>query len=357
MPLDAAGPRLGGATVVVVGAGPAGAACAAALHAAGLAVTVFDKSRGVGGRMSTRRTRYTDAQGAEHTVHFDHGAQHVGARHAAFVQLMQAAVQAGCAVPWQPVVDGEAAEATAARQRFLPVPGMPALCQHLLRGVTVQLQATVSALQRTASGGWALTVAEHAAEPLPFSHVVLALPPAQAAVLLAPHHAAWADALRVVVMNPCWTLMAVSSAAPLASLPWDAQVPAAGPLAWVSRNDRRPGRATPPGCASWVAQARADWSQQHLEDDPQQVITALLAALAHSVGQPLDVHYSAVHRWRYALPAAAVAATPPAPWWDAALGLGVCGDGLGGSDVESAWLSGDALARALLETLPAASAR
>ena len=345
-------------TVAVVGAGPAGAACAAALHAAGLAVTVFDKSRGVGGRMSTRRTRYTDAQGVEHTVHFDHGAQHVGARHAAFLQLMQAAVQAGCAVPWQPVVDGEAT--TPSRQRFLPVPGMPALCQHLLRGVTVQLQATVSALQRTPQGGWALTLAEHAAEPLPFDQVVLAMPPAQAAVLLAPHDAAWAEALRSVVMNPCWTLMAVSSAAPLASLAWDAQVPAAGPLAWVSRNHRRPGRATPPGCASWVAQARADWSQQHLEDDPQQVTTALLAALADSVGQPLDVHYSAVHRWRYALPAAtasAATATPPAPWWDTALGLGVCGDGLGGPDVESAWMSGDALGRAILDPMPAATAR
>ena len=30
--------------------------------------------------MSTRRTRYTDAQGVEHTVHFDHGAQYFTVR-------------------------------------------------------------------------------------------------------------------------------------------------------------------------------------------------------------------------------------------------------------------------------------
>ena len=44
-----------GAAVAVIGAGLAGAACARGLQAAGVQVTVFDKSRGVGGRLATRR--------------------------------------------------------------------------------------------------------------------------------------------------------------------------------------------------------------------------------------------------------------------------------------------------------------
>jgi len=52
--------------IAVVGAGIAGLACARKLIDAGHAVRVFEKSRGVGGRMATRRT----PQGT-----YDHGAQ------------------------------------------------------------------------------------------------------------------------------------------------------------------------------------------------------------------------------------------------------------------------------------------
>ena len=61
--------------VAVVGAGIAGAACAAGLQQAGLNVTLFDKSLGVGGRLATRRTLWTGPDGVEHAVEFDHGAQ------------------------------------------------------------------------------------------------------------------------------------------------------------------------------------------------------------------------------------------------------------------------------------------
>ena len=46
--------------VAVVGAGIAGASCAHALSHSGHAVQVFDKSRGAGGRMSTRLADWVD---------------------------------------------------------------------------------------------------------------------------------------------------------------------------------------------------------------------------------------------------------------------------------------------------------
>jgi predicted NAD/FAD-dependent oxidoreductase len=55
----------------IIGAGMAGLACADALKEAGHNVALFDKGRGPGGRMSTRRMETPLGE-----VAFDHGAQY-----------------------------------------------------------------------------------------------------------------------------------------------------------------------------------------------------------------------------------------------------------------------------------------
>ena len=73
------------------------------------------------------------------------------------------------------------------------------------------------------------------------------------------------------------------------------------------------------------------------------------AALADYLGRPIDWHHCAVHRWRYALPQAQKFATAESFWWDASQGVGVCGDFLGGSGAEGAWLSAQWLSAAMLQ--------
>ncbi len=325
--------------IAVIGAGVAGAACAASLQRAGMRVTQFDKSRGLGGRMATRRVSWTDARGASQSAEFDHGAQFFSARHPRFRALMTRLQAVGCVAPWRPQVHA-AFPAPSLRPGFVAMPSMPALCRHLLTGVSVQLGASVQRLQR-GSDGWQVVLAGGEATG-PFDQVMLAMPPAQAAVLLAGHHDGWADALAAVRMEPCWTLMAVTDDA---DWPWDAAEPAKGPLAWVMRNDRKPGRSAPPGSATWVAHASAAWSSAHLEDDPADVAEALGAALKALLpwNAALQWQHRSVHRWRYAVPAAALADGREC-WWDGDLRLGVCGDFLGGGGVEAAWRSGDELA-------------
>ena len=80
------------------------------------------------------------------------------------------------------------------------------------------------------------------------------------------------------------------------------------------------------------------WVQQQMQ-----------AALAEWMGRPVDWHQCVVHRWRYALPQAQTGASAESCWWDAAQGLGVCGDFLGGSGVEGAWLSAQSLSFAMLQ--------
>ena len=351
------------ARIAVIGAGIAGAACAAGLVAGGADVMVFDKSRGVGGRMATRRARWVEADGSEHSAEFDHGAPQFSARGPRFRAVVARAEAAGCIAPWQQQVHAPC-PAPKRQRRFVPTPNMPALCRHLLAGVPLRLGQQVQRLHRGADG-WQLTLAD-GGNAGPFDQVMLAMPPAQAALLLAGHQDEWADALAAVPMAPCWTLMAVTDDV---DWPWDAAVPERGPLARVTRNDRKPGRGALPGRATWVAHATPAWSAAHLEDDPTAVTDALRAALSKLLPTPLPGsvalawHHTAVHRWRYSAPDPAVSLATDCGW-DARLGLGVCGDSFGNGTVEAAWTSGDELADTVaawldgdwVHTAPASSA-
>jgi predicted NAD/FAD-dependent oxidoreductase len=347
------GNRLEPPRIAVVGAGVAGAACAAGLLRAGFDVTVFDKSRGVGGRMATRRAQWTDADGSLHTAAFDHGCPHFTVTRPRMQAVVDRAEALGCATRWGQRVHASF-PAPRVWQVVVPTPNMPAFCRHLLNGVPLRLGQAVTGLQRSAAG-WLLHLTDDRSEG-PFDQVLLAIPPAQAAALLAGHEDAWADALAGERMAPCWTLMAVTDEL---DWPWDAAELKRGELAWIARNDRRPGRDANPrsGWAEWVAHATPAWSVAHLEDDPAQVTTLLRAAFAKLLpaGPALRWHHTSVHRWRYARP------VHPAPvgldfWWSKDLGLGVCGDSFGDGSVEAAWGSGDELADTLAAALDAETA-
>lgn len=329
------------ASVAVIGAGLAGAACARGLQAAGVQVTVFDKSRGVGGRLATRRTRVNlPGQADAVEVAFDHGAPQIVARSPRLRSVLARAEQAGVVVPWAPRVHAPWPGPTHG-PGHIALPGMPGFVRHVLGDTPVQLAQAVQRLQRGRDGRWRVIV--EGREVGVFDQVVLAMPPAQAAALLAGHHEVWSEALAAWPMCPVWTLMAVTDEV---DWPWDAAEPPTGALTWITRNDRRPGRTRLPGTAVWVAHAHAAWSQGHLDDDPADVAESLSAALAGAWSRAeraaVRWHHRAVHRWRYA-----AAGRPPLDarlcWWDAGRGLGVCGDYLAGGDVDGAWRSGDEL--------------
>lgn len=336
-------------TVAVIGAGIAGATCARELARAGHLVQVFDKSRGPGGRLATRRIEWVDRDGLVCTTRLDHGAVGITPRSPAFRDFVDEAVHAGLLAEWSPVLADGGLPLEDGPPLFVPVPDMPALCRHLLEGVAATWSCAVDRLH-PGPMGWQVEAAgvRHAAS---FDAVVLALPPAQAAPLLGPHRPDWARHAALAPMQPCWTLMGVELVAShgAGSAPgWDLCRPSTGPLAWVLRNDTRPGRAPVPGQAHWVAHARSGWSRRQLDETPAGVQEQLQAALADTLGRPIDWLHGAVHRWRYALPQAQPAEPAQACWWDAAQRLGVCGDFLGGAGVEGAWSSARSLSVALL---------
>ena len=336
--------------VAVIGAGIAGSACAHALMQAGHLVHVFDKSRGPGGRLATRRVEWVDRQGHACTTRLDHGAVGITVRSGTFQAFVDQALHAGWLAEWAPKVAASDRLSDGGDRLYVPVPDMPALGRRLLDGAATTWGFAVDSLLKDPSG-WQVQ-ADGGRHPSQFDAVVLALPPAQAAPLLGAHRRDWARRATVVPMQPCWTLMGIADTAKDASQPalgWELARPATGPLACVLRNDARPGRTRVPGQAHWVAHARSGWSRRHLEQPAAWVQQQMQVALAGCLGRPVDWHHCVVHRWRYALPQPQRAEPAEPCWWDAAQGLGVCGDFLGGSGVEGAWLSAQSLCAALLQ--------
>lgn len=330
--------------VAVVGAGLSGIACARRLGEAGCAVFLFDKARGVGGRLATRRAQWIDTDGAVHRATFDHGAPAFSARSAAFRAVIDEAVEDGVLARWEPVMAPGSHQNLDGLALWVSTPDMPALCRRLAAGLPQTLSRAVDEIARDGQGGWRLLAQGELLGEGAFDAVVLAMPPAQAAALLAPYREDWARQARAVPMQPCWTLMAAEPGAPP---PWDAAWPQRGPLAWVVRQDARPGRAAGGGMNHWVAHATAAWSATFLESAADTVQALLQDALAEALGRRPRWAHAAVHRWRYALAPRSEGARQPC-WWDPALSLGVCGDFLGGAGVEGAWLSGRALAAAIV---------
>lgn len=337
--------------VAVIGAGIAGASLARALTETGCDVKVVDKSRGTGGRMATRRFQWTDAEGRLHDTALDHGAPGFAARGAVFRAWVADAVRAGVLAPWRPVLAEGSHPLDDDGPLYVGLPDMPAASRWLLQDLAFTPNATVERLRKTPQG-WLL----EGSGPLPtqaFDAVVLALPSSQAAPLLAEYRRDWAQRAAMALMQPGWTLMGVTDA-PADPPAWDAARPQQGPLAWVLRHAARPGRQAPAGQAHWVLHARAGWSRQHLEQPPSQVQAALQAALQAWLQQPLNWRHAVVHRWRYAMPMTTGGEADASRWWDAAHGLGACGDFLGGGGVEAAWASAQALVQAMQPSLRAA---
>ena len=321
--------------IAVVGAGMAGLACARALHRRGLAPLVLEKSRGLGGRMATRRTERGDR--------FDHGAQFVTARDPRFAAELLALARAGAARPWAPRLP-PGSEAPS-HPWWIGTQGMRPLVGPLAEVLDVRLQATVTGLSRH-DGRWRLAL--DGGDGLDgFDAVAITAPAPQARVLLERAGSQLAAALDAVDTAPCWSLM-LAFGAPWA-LPFDAGRLDDGPVAWLARQASRFGGDD--GIDRWVVHASPAWSVEHLECTPDEVVPRLLSALAAQLGTPPPPPVVAqAHRWRYAMTTRPLGQSLLA---DPAAGLWAGGDWCLGARVENAFQSGIALAGSIADALGA----
>jgi predicted NAD/FAD-dependent oxidoreductase len=336
---------------VVIGAGIAGLMAAARIGGHGRSVLVLDKSRGVGGRMATRRIGGAVC---------DHGAQFFTQRTLGFHAVIEHAVRDGAVVQWcrgfsrdgSIAADGPAVDD--GHPRYRGARGMTDLPKWLAAtlatgGNEVEVRTAAKATS-VAVGADCVRVTiegqDGATEVVEAAGCVLTAPVPQALDLLAAGSSldrmeAHAIArLRTVDYDPCFAVMLVLDRPSLLPEPGAIQFggDAPGPVAWVADNQRKGISAVP----ALTVHATGAFSREHFDVPPDEVAAVLIEAVRPWIdGDPQAVIVErSIHRWKFATPTTilpdplvAVSEAPP---------VVCCGDAFAGPRVEGAAVSGAA---------------
>ncbi|MEU4552220.1 NAD(P)/FAD-dependent oxidoreductase [Micromonospora violae] len=312
-------------SVVVVGAGIAGVACAVELTRAGVPVQVRERGHVRGGRMASKRFEGRPA---------DIGAAYFTVDDPDFAAEVERWRAAGLVREWTDTFqsyDRDGRQDVPGPMRFAAPRGLRSLVEHLAGAVPV----TVDRLVLTVEPGPVVDGESCAA-------VALAMPGPQAALLLDP---ALADATRVVQAQRWSPSLAAVLRFPTRRWPdfRGAFVNDHPVLSLVCDDGDRRGDGAP----VLVAHTVPEFAAGHLAL-PTGAGPAIEQAVRDLLGLPeqaVDVH---VHRWTYAKPTTDMAG--PTHHLDAG-GIGLAGDAFGRPRVQTAWRSGRDLGRALATRL------
>ncbi|OKH90118.1 NAD(P)/FAD-dependent oxidoreductase [Thalassospira sp. TSL5-1] len=337
--------------IAVIGAGMTGLNAAHILHRAGHKVQVFEKSRGLGGRLAARRTDYGI---------FNHGAQYATARHPDFVQYLENAVDSGAAEHWAaqqwpdptttPTIAPEPPETW-----YRGKPAMNKLVSSLNSGFDIQCKTRIAQIAPTNHNRYQLySFASEQDHKNRISHgefdgVIVTIPAPQSAELLMPLSPRF-DVINDVKMAPCWAVMLAFQES--TALPFDVFSKPDPAISWIGRNPLTKAISPPAPYECWTIHASVDWSQTHLEEKAEDVvnqITAVTKTVFAQAGARLPMPVSSqAHRWRYAR------TTSPLGQSHFASADGrviAAGDWCMGARIEAAFQSGEAAAHAMIDAL------
>ena len=315
-------------TIAIIGAGLAGLSCAQALTSQGHHVQIFEKSRGVGGRMSTR---------SYESWACDHGAQYFTATDPAFKQQIEIWQAAGAAALWEAQITSFEEHGwqpvKSSSGRYVGTPSMTAPAKFLAKDQTIHFSTTVNQLQR-GGNAWKLHTKEYGLLETSFDTLVLAIPSKQAEPLVQPHSKALFERCRDAVMVPTWSLMVYAS--DRLDLDFDGAFINQGMYSWIARSSSKPMRQSG---EAWIAHASADWSIKHENLTKDEAAPLLTEGFEYLTGIRPETYQT--HLWRFARLGHA---THHGHMFDPTLQLGLCGDWTSTEKVEGAWLSGQAVA-------------
>ena len=317
--------------IAIIGAGLSGLTAAINLDRTA-DITLFEKSRGAGGRICTR---YVDS------YNFDHGAQFFTARSAEFKEFLKPLIKSGVVDNWKARWIEVKDNRIISRQqwsddlpRYVGVPSMSVIGKYLSKNLNIKLNTEVS-IQKSPKG-W--NIIDCNGEVFDHYDWVISSIPAEQSLKLLPDYFSYHDALKQKKMLGCYSLMLGFDE--VLDLDWDAAQLTGTDISWIAVNSSKPGRS---GDYSLLVHSTNDWAEEHLDDDVDTVKEYLCSQVAEIIGQNVySAQHIDLHRWRYAnIPRQ----DQNTLFIDSESKLATCGDWCKKGRIEEAFRSGFELAK------------
>lgn len=302
-------------------------------------ITLFEKARGVGGRMSTRRAE---------PYFFDHGTQYFTARTKRFQDFIHTLIGKGIIERWNAhYVKFRGNQIIEKRNwldeepRYVGVPGMSHIAKFLAQGLNIHCNKRITSLNR--QGTWQL-IDEAGQQSQGFDWVICTAPSPQVVDLLPDSFKYHAD-IQVIKMRACFSLMLGFEQ----SLPLDFEAAHVtdSDLSWIAVNSHKPQR---PDLFTLMVHSSEDYAEAHIDDDRDQVMKHLINETSHIIGQDVtQANYKNIHGWRYANNADKKQKS--SVFIDQDIKLAACGDWCLGGRVEGAFTSAYDLTKHIKESV------
>lgn len=325
-------------SIAIIGAGLSGLTAASILKNYA-DVTVFEKSRGVSGRMSTRRSE---------PYYFDHGVQFFTARTSEFKDFIAPLIEDEIIKHWdaryvefedKKIVDRQQWDQE--NQHYVGVPGMNHIAKYLSQRLTVNLGLRVHSMRRDHEK-WCLED-DFGKSIGKFDWVISTIPAQQASDLL-PSSLPFYSKISEVKMKGCFALMlGFENALPLE---FDAASINGEDVGWISVNSSKPSRND---AYCLLVHSTNKWADEHIDDNRDHVAKHLCNQASELIGHDLSsASHKSIHGWRFAHIEKQAGETHLI---DPTQNIAVCGDWLIQGRVESAFTSGFETANNILKHL------
>ncbi len=272
---------------IVIGGGISGLITATLLQRRGIKVTVLDKGRGIGGRLATRRVKYSDAiEGI-----FDYGTQYFSVKQSQFQPWVDDWLEQGIIKEWCQgfgEVDG--------KPRYCGVNGTRGIAKYLARDLDVRTSTKVVKLHY--DGRW--LVESEANQQFEGDVLIMTPPVPQSLALIANSDLVLPSDIRKALERVSYH----SCIAVLALLEKPSKIPFPGGIAvedrsliWLADNHQK--GISPDGYAITL-HATPNFSDAHWDSSDGEIAEKLFEAASAWLDSTV-IKYQ-VHRWRYSLP-------------------------------------------------------
>lgn len=337
--------------IAIIGAGISGLTAGRVLAKAGHEVVVFEKSKGFGGRLSTRYA------GDDMAMKLDHGVPYLEGDSNEFNEFLLELLNADITKPWSPNMKlyqkGKFYEMHHTTPMAVAKNGMNTIGRYLSRMVDVRLGSRVGGLtyighDRSKKRAWMLNL--ESSDTYEADAVIISTPSKQAYSVLSTTIDE-VSTLKIVreidevEYSPSFVLMVGYSE--IQDLDWDVLQVQDSDISWISHENSK--RELDQQCL--VIQSSEEFALKHLESDKNFVEHELKDRLGEILGGwAAKPQWSQVHFWRYK-EAINPLNVPYIDLNEMEKPLAVVGSYMNGNTVESAYLSGLRLAEKWLESL------